>query len=91
MSPKPPVKFLTFEEWLAENSDMADEEFEGFAGVIECTECDGTGTIEVNEQDDYAFRHHMESLYNERKRDDAKKLLDWNRMVNEANSSQGAI
>lgn len=62
---------MPFDQWLRNNKDLSEKEFEFLAFEIECIECDGTGHVVVQDMDDPAFLRHMRSLYDEQKRRDA--------------------
>ena len=65
---------IPFEQWLRNNEDLVEKEFEFLGGEIECAECDGTGHVEIQDKDDPAFLSLMRSIYDEQRRRDAKKL-----------------
>lgn len=83
MSKPTPKIFSTFEDWLKENEDLANAEFADGELEIECDECEGTGKIQCDDKDDWAFKDHMRGIYEEQKRLDTKKLEDLNRIIRE--------
>lgn len=76
-------QFLSFEDWLKENEELADQEFETLDGCKDCPDCDGTGKIYFGDKDEYEFKQHMRELYDEQIKADTKKLEVWNRIVKE--------
>lgn|GEM_PF-4346269 len=79
--------FLSFPEWMDQNPDLIEQEF-AHTREFDCDECEGTGTIIIDDPHDYRFKRHLETLYNEQVERDKSKLAEWNRLMMEENRSR---
>ncbi len=82
-TPVPNQSVITFKEWLVLNADLVDQEFQRNNGHEECPECNGTGYVEWEDQEDSHFMASMQDLYNEQVQKDQTKLQEWTRIMQE--------